>query len=99
MFDGTTLTHDDPNQTWNDFKLDSEFQVAKSWLLSPVPASPTGRRSTHLTTMDTEGALPAIKIPVPEEGPDPVIVQQATLNCDVSETCQVQGLKLKLHII
>ena len=90
MFDGTKLTWDDPNQTWNDFKLDSEFQVAKSWLLSPGLA---GRRSSTLTTMDTGGALPVITVPEPDEGPNPAVVQQQTLNCGVSETCQVQGEK------
>ena len=85
------MTHDSEQETWNDFKLDAEFRVAKSWLISPTTTNPLGRStvSTGVTTMNTNGQLPEIVVSQFDEGPDPRDVQLATANCDVSGICQV----------
>ena len=88
LFDGTVLAHDTEQETWWDFKLDAEFRVAKSWLISPT-GNTLGRSVTGVTTMNTGGLLPDIIVSLPDEGPNPRDVQSATAECDVSDICQV----------
>ena len=52
--------------------------MAKSWLLAPKQ---NFRRSQTLTVMSTDGQLPEIDVPQPEEGPNPQEVLDSIATC------------------
>ena len=66
------------DQTWSAFKTDAEYRVAKSWLLAPKQNL---RRLATLTVMSTDGQLPEIVVPEPDEGPEPQEILDKIAEC------------------